>query len=94
MTSDFSEAGEQAEGYLAVYEFPRLEDKAVEAAATGRAGRDLRLGSLQRLPRGPGTIVRGVGRSPAPSLRPPRLARSPGAASSGFPPPPLTRRSW
>lgn len=39
MTSDFSEAGEQAEGYLAMYEFSRLEDKAVKAAATGRAGR-------------------------------------------------------
>lgn len=40
MTSDFSEAGEQAEGFLAMCEFSRLEDKAVKAAAAaGRAGR-------------------------------------------------------
>lgn len=40
MTSDFSEAGEQAEAFLAMCEFSRLEDKAVKAAAAaGRAGR-------------------------------------------------------
>lgn len=77
MTSDFSEAGEQAEGFLAMYEFSRLEDKAVQAAATGRAGR-AGITSAPSL-RARTTTVRGVGRGPAPSLRPRRPRASPAA---------------
>lgn len=84
MTSDFSQAGEQAKDLQKTAELS-LPARGCPRSRQRAGGRDRPPPCA--FPAGPGTMGRGGGRSPPPPGRPPRLARSPGAATAGLPPP-------